>query len=107
MTMLQINPARAKTLEDLRCGHVQLKELAFEYQNDKQMVSAAVHRDPSAFQSASPELQYNADFVKELVRARVQTLQYAPKALKLDREIALEAVASDGKGLAYVAKALT
>jgi len=107
LTLLQINPKRAKILEDLRSGQIQLKDLGFDHQNDKHMVTAAVQKDPSALPFASVELQYDVDFVKDLVQARGATLQYAPKALKLERDIVLAAVDSHGKALAYAPRALT
>lgn len=77
-----------------------------EYENDKDVMLAAVNIDGNALEHASEELKCDKDIVQAAVSNDGYALQYASEELKNDRDIVLAAVSNNGCTLQYASREL-
>mmetsp|Transcript_7544 Transcript_7544/g.16624 ORF Transcript_7544/g.16624 Transcript_7544/m.16624 type:complete len:336 (-) Transcript_7544:8-1015(-) len=78
------------------------------FQDDRDIVLAAVRQDWRAIEFASERLQHDRHIMLEAVSQRWggEALQYAPSHLRGDRDLAATAVKQDGQALQYVSDML-
>ncbi len=71
-------------------------------QDDKDVVVAAVNRDPRDFYSASPNLKADKAFVIKVVGVNGLCIQWAAADLKQDKDVALAAVRQNKEAAKYL-----
>ena len=76
------------------------------FNNDREIVLAALGRDGGVLFLISEELRNDREIVLAAVRQNGRALQFASKALRNDREIVLAAVRQKGTALEYASEAL-
>ncbi|EFC46582.1 predicted protein [Naegleria gruberi] len=70
-----------------------LKYVPEEYRDEEEIVQAiAFSENASSFEYVSERLRNNIDFIRKLTRINGYLIQYIPKYLRNDREIALNAI---------------
>ena len=102
---VQLLRDRAFALACVRYRGALLEKLK-EFQDDSDVVRAAVEHDGRALRFASPRLRDDGRIVRAAVRNCGRALRFASAARRADRDIVLEAVFNDGRALRSASKKL-
>jgi hypothetical protein len=94
------------SLEAVKSNGFELKNVEEQFQNDKEIVIAAIRQNPNALEYASIDLKGDEDIVKPAIFSRGQLLSFVSEKLKNNKKIVLIAVTNDQNALQYASAEL-
>eukprot|EP00932_Pfiesteria_piscicida_P016793 SRR837773.3700.p2 GENE.SRR837773.3700~~SRR837773.3700.p2 ORF type:complete len:293 (+),score=86.46 SRR837773.3700:58-936(+) len=105
LTLVRLDPAWAAVLRQVEEGWVELRDLPSEYQQDREMVLAAVRSSGMQLKDA-PDFCGDRDVVLAAVSAAGSALRFAAAPLRADAGVCLAAIGGSELALRSVAEEL-
>jgi RecG-like helicase len=94
------------TIKFLEQMPILIKNLNYNYKNNKNLIISICKKDPTLIKYASHELKSDKDFINKMIDIYPSSIYYAKKELKDDFDLALKAVSRDGDVIEYLSERL-
>lgn len=103
--LVRLDSQWVQTLQGVRCGKIRLEDF-HSLRADKEIVLAAVQRDPEELRDTPGEFRNDPEVALAAVRVRGRALEFVSPALRADREVVLAAVRTEGLAVRFAHESL-
>jgi hypothetical protein len=94
------------TIKFLEQIPILIKNLSYNYKNNKELILLICKKDETMIKYASNELKSDKDFINKMIDIYPASIYYAKKELRDDFELAIKAVRKDGDVIEYLSERL-
>jgi len=106
ISLMRLDPQRAKTLDQLARGLAKLDNISMELKQDREAVLLAVRQHGKSLEHAADELKSDAEVVLAAVAQDGLAIQHASEALQHDHKVVIKALQQNGWAIELLPEAV-